>query len=80
MSAIAQLGSTTVDAIRARFPRAAVSRIRGTGNFLLIFKCNAIWSFNAYHTAEERDEAWHRYEDQSCGALRCVHAHAAYNL
>jgi hypothetical protein len=80
MLAISRLGKTTVDDIQVRFPRTPRHRIRGSGKFLLVFKCSAIWAVNAYETAEERDAAWERYQWNSCSYHRCAHDHAKVNL
>jgi len=80
MPAIAQLGRSVIDQIVARFPRTPRHRIRGSGKFLLVFKCRAIWSINAYQTAEERDATWEKYQWSACGALNCVHDHVKVDL
>jgi hypothetical protein len=80
MSALDTVGLTTVEAIRLRFPRVSAARVRGTGPYLLIFKCCAIWSFNAYPFASERDAAWEQYQSRSCGDHRCCFDHIKWDL
>lgn len=58
-----------------RFPRTPNSRIHGSGEHALVFRCYMPWRVNFYRTAAERDAAWERYERNSCGAVRCNHRH-----
>ena len=80
MSALQQIGEGYREAARRRFPYTPAGRIRGTGFFALVFKCNRMWTVNLYPTAEERDTAWEQYESRACGAVHCVHDHAKVNL
>lgn len=69
-----------LDAAKRRFPRS-VNRIRGTGRFALVFRCNVPWRVNLYYTAEERAAAVEKYSWGKCAdSLRCVHDHVSIDL
>jgi hypothetical protein len=80
MAALDTVGITTFEAIRLRFPRAAKNRVRGTGPYLLILKCCAIWTFLAFPTAAERDAAWEQWQNRKCGDMHCAFDHQKWNL
>jgi len=80
MSALQQIGEGYLAAARKRFPYTSAGRIRGSGHFALVFKCDRMWRVNLYPTAEERDKAWEQYNFRACGAVQCFHDHAKINL
>ena len=73
MPAIAEC-SSSVDRAAKRFPYSR-NKIRGTGEFVLLFKCTKPWTVYLYPTAEQRDAAWEKYQFSNCPAPNCLHDH-----
>jgi hypothetical protein len=71
---------TSLDRAKKRFPYTAPQHIRGTGEYVLAFRCYHRWRVLLFPTAEARDAAYQRYEGQSCGAPSCVHNHVKLAL
>jgi hypothetical protein len=70
MPAICEPMSSVVHAVK-RFLYSK-NKIRGTGEFVLLFKCTRPWTAYLYPTAEQRDAAWVKYQFSSCPALNCL--------
>jgi hypothetical protein len=69
VSAISQLGVSHNERVARRF-RTAPQKVRGSGNFALVF-CGHSPRVNLYETRDERNRAWEIYQRQSCGAFGC---------
>ena len=80
MSVLDQIGLTTFEAIRLRFPRAAKNRVRGNGPHLILLRCSAIWTFLCYQTAAERDEAYESWQHRKCEYMHCAFDHSRWDL
>ena len=79
MAALDIVGVTEAQIVAKRF-RTSPARVRGSGNFAILFLCWFPMKIHLYQTASDRDAAWQRYENIACGAYNCAHDHKAVNL